>query len=114
LICDTIKEQGLRIATSDCGNPIYEVAIELLTSVLNKTATAITTALRQLHKDGIIIYTPPFNGKLTRVLKDITEQDLEAAQYRRDTEWKKVAATRDYLTCPDENKQNFIIAYFSV
>ena len=113
LIYDTIKEQGIRIATSDCGNPIYEIAIELLSSTLNKTATAITAALRQMHKDGVIIYTPPFNGKLTRVLKDITEQDLEAAQYRRDTEWKKVAATRDYLTCPDENKQNFIVSYFA-
>lgn len=114
LIYDSVKKYGMRVATSSAGSPVYQVALESLTAALKKTEATITSTLRQLGKDGIIIYDPPFKGKLTRIIKDLTQQDLDVAKYRRETEWQKVAAARNYLTCPDSDKQKFIVSYFAV
>lgn len=114
LVYDSVKKYGMRVATSSAGSPVYQVALESLTAALKKTEATITSTLRQLGKDGIIIYDPPFKGKLTRIIKDLTQQDLDVAKYRRETEWQKVAAARNYLTCPDSDKQNFIVSYFAV
>lgn len=114
LVYDSIKKYGMRVATSSAGSPVYQIALESLTTALKKTEATITSTLRQLGKDGIIIYDPPFKGKLTRIIKDLTQQDLDVAKYRRETEWQKVAAARNYLTCPDSDKQNFIVSYFAV
>lgn len=114
LVYDSVKKYGMRVATSSTGSPVYQVALESLTAALKKTEATITSTLRQLGKDGIIIYDPPFKGKLTRIIKDLTQQDLDVAKYRRETEWQKVAAARNYLTCPDSDKQNFIVSYFAV
>lgn len=114
LVYDSVKKYGMRVATSSAGSPVYQVALESLTAALKKTETTITSTLRQLGKDGIIIYDPPFKGKLTKIIRDLTQQDLEVAKYRRETEWQKVAAARNYLTCPDSDKQNFIISYFAM
>lgn len=114
LVYDSVKKYGMRMATSSAGSPVYQVALESLTAALKKTEATITSTLRQLGKDGIIIYDPPFKGKLTRIIKDLTQQDLDVAKYRRETEWQKVAAARNYLTCPDSDKQNFIVSYFAV
>ena len=114
LVYDSVKKYGMRVATSSAGSPVYQVALESLTTALKKTEATITSTLRQLGKDGIIIYDPPFKGKLTRIIKDLTQQDLDVAKYRRETEWQKVAAARNYLTCPDSDKQNFIVSYFAV
>lgn len=114
LVYDSVKKYGMRVATSSAGSAVYQVALESLTAALKKTEATITSTLRQLGKDGIIIYDPPFKGKLTRIIKDLTQQDLDVAKYRRETEWQKVAAARNYLTCPDSDKQNFIVSYFAV
>lgn len=114
LVYDSVKKYGMRVATSSAGSPVYQIALESLTTALKKTEATITSTLRQLGKDGIIIYDPPFKGKLTRIIKDLTQQDLDVAKYRRETEWQKVAAARNYLTCPDSDKQNFIVSYFAV
>lgn len=114
LVYDSVKKYGMRVATSSAGSPVYQVALESLTAALKKTEATITSTLRQLGKDGIIIYDPPFKGKLTRIIKDLTQQDLDVAKYRRETEWQKVAAARNYLTCPDSDKQKFIVSYFAV
>ena len=86
-------------------------------SYIVKTAgvakNSVTAVLRQLAKDGLIDYEGPKRSKASILLKDLTEDHLKMVEYRREQEANKMQGVRMYVSTPDEQKQQFLLDYFS-
>lgn len=114
---DYILDGGIQIGVSHAADSlsckVYHIDLNYLASKTNTLPGSVVTNLRKLDKEGIIAYTPPFNGKITKILRPLSEDDLKTAAKRRNSEWKKVCAARTYVRTPDSEKQQFITEYFS-
>lgn len=113
-ILDVVKEDGVfEKATGDHGR-LYSIDMNLIVKKLAKVETTIMTHLRQLQKEGKIDLFPPFRGKVTRVLKDPSEEEYAWADEWRDAEMGKIQDIEKYLKTPDEQKTKFLTDYFKL
>ncbi len=112
-----IEQGGIPIGTStnltSIGNTVYQIDLNYLASKTGLLPGTVATNLKKLDSAGAIRYTPPFNGKITKILRDLNQDDLNAASRRRNTEWKKIVCAREYVRTPDKDKQAYITAYFN-
>lgn len=95
------------------GCTTYDIDLNYLADKTGILPGTVATNLKKLEKDGLILYTPPFNGKITRILRELSDEDLNAATKRRSAEWAKICSAREYARTPDALKQKFITDYFS-
>lgn len=92
---------------------VYQIDLNYLASKTGSLPGTVATNLKKLDSAHAICYTPPFNGKITKILRDLTQDDLNAAARRRNNEWKKIHCAREYVRTPDKDKQSYITAYFN-
>jgi hypothetical protein len=111
---DLIREHGLLAATSGNGNPVYKICLNYLRDKANRTLTTIQNHIRQLAAKKVILYTAPFNGKITKFIRPVTPMELAAAEIRRNSERDKFQAVREYIMCPDDQKHKYLNDYFSL
>lgn len=109
-----IREHGLFAATSGNGNPVYKICLNYLRDKANRTLTTIQNHIRQLAENKVILYTAPFNGKITKFIRPVTPMELAAAEIRRNSEREKFQAVREYIKCPDDQKHKYLNDYFSL
>jgi DNA-binding MarR family transcriptional regulator len=108
-----VKDGGVEVDVTRAGNKVYSVDLAYLAAKTNVLPGTVSTTLKKLDKAGFITYVPPFTGKITKILRELTQEDMENAQKRRDREWSKVCDARAYSTVADDKKQQFITEYFS-
>lgn len=108
-----VKDGGVEVDVTHAGNKVYNVDLAYLAAKTNVLPGTVSTTLKKLDKAGFITYVPPFTGKITKILRELTQEDMENAQKRRDHEWSKVCDARAYSTVADDKKQQFITEYFS-
>lgn len=109
-----VRQYGLHAATSGNNNPVYKICLNYLRDKANCTLQTVQNHIRQLVQKKVILYTAPFNGKITKFIREVTPLELAAAEIRRHSEREKFQAVRDYIKCPDEQKHQFLNKYFSL
>ena len=92
----------------------YSIDLAFLVSKVGKTETTIKSKLNELHKENIFNVTKPFNGFGTRIIRKPTSEEIQAAEARRQSEWKKIEEVREYIRIPDKDKQAYITNYFEL
>lgn len=108
-----VEKGGIPSGHSASGNITYKIDLNYLADKLGILPGSVATNLKKLDKEGYISYTPPFNGKITKILRELTDEDTSAATKRRSAEWEKICSARAYARTPNELKQQFITDYFS-
>lgn len=93
---------------------IYEVDINTLCALLGKPVTSIQTQFNNMRKDKYFEYKPPYAGSVTKILRDLTEDDITAAKDRWRIELKKIKDVRAYMATPDKDKHQFLQNYFAM
>lgn len=113
-VLDMVMVYGFKSGTSGTGGTVYQIDLGLLTDKVALSQDTVVKHLVQMHKDGVIHYTAPYTGKLTRFLKDLTPEDLRLVEERRNSEWQKVIDVREYMAWPDHLKHEFLSDYFAL
>lgn len=112
-----MRGEVLRAAISvgvDVPNTKYvEFSIEAVAKRVGTTASNVKKYLNDLRKQGVIEYEPPRRSKATTILRDLTQEDLQIVEYRRNTEIKKLKQVRAYAEAPDEEKQKILTDFFA-
>lgn len=111
---DTILKAGIFIGNNGAGEPKYSLDLKLAAEMLLKSDSTLKNHMKALDKDGVIIYTPPFTGKVTKILRPPTEEEYKEADKRRGKEMEKIDGVIEYCRCPDSQKQQFLLNYFTL
>ena len=110
-IIDCVKSNGER-SSNGGNNNVYKVDLNLIAKLCLMTLPTLKKYLQQSEKEGHILYFPPFKGKITKVIRNITTNELVDAALRRVKEREKLEGVREYMKCPDKDKHKFLNAYF--
>lgn len=70
--------------------------------------------LTMLDRNGYILYSKPFMGKTTRIMKGVEVVDFKGLKERKIEEVKKLDALQDYVETADEQKHGFLLNYFGI
>lgn len=95
---------------ADC----YEVDLSALVNTTGVKYTTLTTKLRELDKNGYIVYQPPFRGSTTTIIGDLSQVDFERNEKNRKDGLAKLDRLWEYLGVPDEHKYAYLKNYFGV
>lgn len=68
--------------------------------------------LRRMHQEGLIEFTPPFNGQPRRIIGDINNVDFDTLNTRMNRAYEKLDQVREYCLTPDNAKHAFLEKYF--
>ena len=101
-------------ATEDLPANKYEIVIETLSELFGKPVEAVKRQFQQMQKEGYFIYNKPFSGSVTRILRELEKDDIEAAKDRWRIENKKIQDVRHYMNTPDPKKHEFLQNYFAL
>lgn len=101
-------------ATEECPADKYEIVIETLAELFEKPVDAIKRQFLQMRKEGYFIYDNPYAGSVTRILRELSSEDIEAAKDRWRIESKKIMDVRKYMSTPDDKKHEFLQEYFAL
>tara|TARA_B100000579_G_scaffold437938_1_gene470092 strand:+ start:13708 stop:15345 length:1638 start_codon:yes stop_codon:yes gene_type:complete len=103
-------------AISDFGimgdDGFYEADMEAIATTVGIKSTTLRTKLRDLDKDGYIIFVPPFRGVPTKVISDLSKIDFDGLQKKAALELGKLNHVRDFLNTDDNEKGVFLHNYF--
>lgn len=110
----TVVDYSIPNGKNGNGEQKYIVDLEIIADILCKTPNTIKTHLKSLQTEGIILYTPPFVGKATKVLRPPTVEEYKQADIRRGKELAKVDGVAEYCKCADAQKQKFLMDYFTL
>lgn len=112
-VVSVVREYGTLVSESPDMNT-YSIDLAFLVSKVGKTETTIKSKLNELHKENIFNVTKPFNGFGTKILRKPTSEEIQSAEDRRQSEWKKIEEVREYIRIPDKDKQTYITNYFEL
>lgn len=108
----------LRQAVETIGfkNPqgFYEFSLDTLYTQLNSKPMKVKNWLKELDGHGFIQYVPPYRGKTTRIVGDVSKinYDAIAKHYRQCL--AKLDRVLQFHDTPDDEKQDFLQKYFGV
>lgn len=74
----------------------------------------LTGRLERLQSDGCISYCPPYRGKTTEIVGDLSGVDFPRLEQRRRDAMDKLKEVKDFIDVPDEEKHDFLLEYFGM
>lgn len=110
-ILDAIIKYG---ACVDLDKKVYKIDIELLAETFEVTKQTVIRYLKLLNTDLYITYIPPFSGKCTKIIRELSDIDLVNIALRRASEKEKMDNVIGYIECPDSKKHEYLNKYFSI
>ena len=111
---DALIEGGTIVRTTSSGYKVYETTLEYAATTLLKGVPTIRTHINALVKEGAIAATPPFAGKVTKVLREPTKVDYMILDERRRQKQDQFKEVTKYHNTPDKDKWKFITDYFEL
>lgn len=112
-LVELIRTYGIQSGEEE-GCKLYKIDLSFLVNKLGVAESTVKAKINQLRKDHKLDNAPPYRGKVTQLLKEPTAEDISAADIRRNDEWGKIEAVRNYILCPDKDKHAFIQKYFEL
>tara|TARA_B100002019_G_scaffold30746_1_gene24720 strand:+ start:290 stop:1927 length:1638 start_codon:yes stop_codon:yes gene_type:complete len=91
----------------------YEADIDAVAGMLDLKPASLKTKLRELDKDGYIIYVAPFRGTPLKMLSDLSLINFDILAKKADMERKKLDDVSAFIDVPDKDKLQFLHDYFS-
>lgn len=102
-----VRQEGLPTA-----NDYYEVDLESLVRVFGKRLETIRAWIRDLVKINAIEFVPPFKGKVTTIIGDISLVDLDDVRKRTKLEAQRYRLVRELAGLPDAQMEDYVREYF--
>ena len=93
-------------------NDYYEFDLDFISEQKNVAVATIKTRLSKLHKNGNIIYIPPFRGNVVTIKKDITDLDFDECAAKRATARTKLQDLLRFLELQSHQKHDYLTEYF--
>ncbi|MEG1542912.1 MAG: RecQ family ATP-dependent DNA helicase [Tannerellaceae bacterium] len=107
-IHDVVREGGI---LGD--NGFYQFDYNyLLAKISEVSQSTVRNWINKLRGEGMIEYEPPFAGKITRIIGDISLVDVSALDMRRAYEFKRLMLVRELATLKDEEMGAYVQGYF--
>ena len=75
-------------------------------------SNTLKTKLRELDKDGYIVYVAPFRGTPIKVISDLSLINFKILENKADVERDKLNAVQSFIQQPDSKKGSFLHQYF--
>jgi RecQ family ATP-dependent DNA helicase len=86
--------------------------LSMIADSVNVSVDRIKHYLNQWEKNGSLLRRPPYRGSVTELIGDINLVDFDRLEEKRRREEEKLGAVLRYLDLPDEEKHDFLEAYF--
>lgn len=90
----------------------YEIPMDTLIQETGKSLATVQKWIKAMCTEGVMRYQPPFRGKTTRVVGDISLVDFPELAMRREHAKKCIANVQQYARTEDELKHDFLDSYF--
>ncbi|NDG53570.1 MAG: ATP-dependent DNA helicase RecQ [Flavobacteriia bacterium] len=108
-VLEAIEDLG--ILNRDTG--FYEADIDAVSGFLDLKPNTFKTKLRELDKDGYIVYVAPFRGTPIKIISDLSLINFEKLERKKEMEMLKLETVRQFINEDDSNKSQFLHRYFS-
>jgi ATP-dependent DNA helicase RecQ len=108
-VLEAIEDLG--ILNRDTG--FFEADIEAVAGFLDLKPNTFKTKLRELDKDGYIVYVAPFRGTPIKIISDLSLINFEKLERKKEMEMLKLETVRQFINEDDSNKSQFLHSYFS-
>ena len=105
---DAVRRMGDR----DGRSSLYLVSLKDLAGAMAVTYPTVTKYSKLYHDMTRIRYTPPYAGKSTALIGDISQVDFDRLDRKRELAYQKLAAVEQYLKVPNVDKADFLQEYF--
>jgi ATP-dependent DNA helicase RecQ len=92
----------------------YQIDINTIAALIGKPVTSVSLQFNNMRKDGYLSLKAPYGGSITKILRELADDDIEAAKYRWRSELKKIHDVRNYMNTPDKDKHKFLQDYFDL
>jgi len=95
------------------GDPGFlEVDIDYLASTQNIKTPTLKNKLRELDKEGYIIYVPPFRGTPVKMVGNLSLISFDKLEMKASSEREKLQMVRQFIDEADKDKEQFLHNYF--
>lgn len=109
-ILEGIDEMGI----ADKVTKFIEADIDALADSLNIKSTTLKTKLRELDKDGYIMYVAPFRGVPIKLISDLSLINFELLESKSEAERQKLNSVMRFIQTPNSEKNDYLHNYFTV
>lgn len=113
-IVDGLYSLGVNKGKTAMNWDSLEIDMAALVRHTGKMAATVSSHLRQMQKDNVLQAAPVFRGKVTRVEREPTAEELEMTDVRYEVEKQKMDDVVTYLQTPDSEKHKFLSKYFEI
>lgn len=104
----------IRKAGHPDGQGFIQVNLQWLADEMDRTVQTVTNYLRNWDRENVIEYQPPYRGAVTQVVGPLTLVDFDRLKDKAGREREKLSKMTDYLNTPDDQKHEWLEAYFEV
>lgn len=108
-IIEVIEDLGIL----DSKTNFYEADIEAVADMLDIKSATLKTKLRELDKDGYIIYVSPFRGTPLKIINDLSLINFDNLEKKSAMEHSKLTEVNNFIMCEDRDKLEYLHSYFS-
>lgn len=93
---------------------VFKIALDTIAEIVCKKPSSVRRQFDELKKAGHLLFDAPFKGSGTRILRALTDDDINTANNRYMLEKKKLNEARAFLNVPDEDKHQYLQNYFEL
>ena len=114
----TPKYQNILNEIENVGVPLdsepgfYEVDVDYLASTQNLKTPTVKNKLRELDKEGYIIYIPPFRGNPVKMISNLSLINFEILERKAISERHKLQMVEQFIKTDNTEKEKFLHDYF--
>ena len=106
---DKIEQMGIMTPQK-----FFEVDMDWFINAMNLGENTVKGYLRKWAEAELIRYVPPFRGVPTKIVGDINNVDFARLEDKAKRSHQKLAEVIKYTETPDEEKHDFLEAYFNI
>ncbi len=107
-VLEAIEDLGIKNRESK----FIEADIDAVADMVDLKSNTLKTKLRELDKDGYIVYVAPFRGTPIKVISDLSLINFKILENKADVERDKLNAVQSFIQQPDSKKGSFLHQYF--
>ena len=91
----------------------YDIDLNYFADTRGVKVSSVVKDFRDLNNAGYIMYVPPFNGKPTKIIGDVTLIDFGKLSEKRAEAFKKIDELVEFCQLSNDKKHAFLTNYFS-
>lgn len=110
---ETYQEVWRDLGTDPDPQGYISADLDMVADEIGVSRNTVTSRLSKWREAGNIEYKPPYNGKITEVIGDISLVDFDRLEKKAIRDRARIEDVQTYLRLPDDEKHAFLEAYFN-